>query len=142
MSLADLFPPEYLDDYKERGIDPQSILLIRVPQFALNYDKWIVVVAKSDCGNYLGCSSINTNPSPKNEHVIIQQAHYPFLEYDSHMNCTGLIDMDINYLRAEITKDPGIIQGTITTEEYSNLLQTLKVSRIMTRAQKIRYKLI
>lgn len=142
MSLADLFPEEYLEPYKARGIDPQSILLIRVPQFNLNYDKWIVVIAKSDCGNFLGCCAVNTNPSPKNEHVIIQQADYPFLEYNSHMNCTSLIDMDINYLRAEIDKDPSIIVGTITVQEYSDVLQTLKASKIMTRGQKIKYNLI
>jgi hypothetical protein len=142
MSLADLFPPEYLEPFKERGLDPQSILLIRVPQFELNYDKWIVVVGKSDCGNYLGCSAVNTNPSPKNEHVVITQTSYPFLDYDSHMNCTGLVDMDINYLREEINRDPGIIVGSITNEEYSRLVQTLRNSRIMTTEQKIRYNLI
>lgn len=45
MSLGDFFPDDLKNQFAKRNIDLGSSILIKIPDFSINYDKYIIVVA-------------------------------------------------------------------------------------------------
>ncbi|TSD63868.1 hypothetical protein FFF34_014970 [Inquilinus sp. KBS0705] len=126
--LGDLFPQEFRTDYAGRALSPKSIVIINIPEFNLGYDKMMVLITTSVDNTAMACVSINTNPSPRNNHVIIPCADFDFLEYDSHMNCTNITPVNVDWLRTILTNEPERIKGEISDTQHTEILQRLSAS--------------
>lgn len=140
-SLSDFFPEEIKNNYIDRNLSPKSILILRIPAFSINYDKYVVLITASDCSKYIGAICINTNPTPQNNHVIIYKQDHSFLDYNSHMDCAGMIDLEISWLQELLAKEPERILGEITDAQHIEILQKLKVSKTILPAIKKKYNL-
>jgi|GEM_PF-3892016 hypothetical protein len=139
--LGDLFPEEFRVDYAGRSLSPKSIVIIDVPEFNLDYDKMMVLITSSIDNTHMACVSINTSPSPRNNHVIIACADYEFLEYDSHMNCTNITPVNIEWLRDILSREPERIKGEISDTQHAEILQRLSASTNIAPVTKRRFNL-
>ena len=101
----------------------------------------MVVITASADKEFMGCVSINTNPTPKGNHVIISAADHEFLDYDSHMSCSDITPIKTDYLRQILTAEPDRIKGEITDIQHVEILQKLKVSKGITPALKKQFNL-
>jgi|TARA_B110000902_G_scaffold72382_1_gene85515 hypothetical protein len=98
MSLGDFFPDNLKNDFAKRNIDLGNTLLIKVPDFTITYDKYIVVVAKDDHEISIAYVVINSevnlnvayNSYLKSLHLKIDKKNHPFLKKDSFVNCSRL----------------------------------------------------
>ena len=98
MSLGDFFPDNLKDDFAKRNIDLGNALLIRIPDFTITYDKYIIVVAKDDNEISIAYVVINSevnlnvayNSYLKSLHLKIDKKSHPFLKKDSFVNCSRL----------------------------------------------------
>ena len=139
--LGDLFPDRFRQDYLGRAISPRTIVIIDVPEFNLDYDKFMVLITTSKDNLKMGCVSINTNPSPGDYHVIILANDHECLKYDSHMNCTNITPVDIEWLTETLKREPERIKGEITDEQHAEILQKLSTSRNITPIDKRKFNL-
>ena len=64
MSLGDFFPDNLKDDFAKRNIDLGNAILIKIPDFTITYDKYIIVVAKDDKEVSLAYVVINSEANP------------------------------------------------------------------------------
>ena len=98
MSLGDFFPEDLKQKFAERNIDIGQSILIKIDNFNINYDKYIVLIGfdkdNIDCGAVVINSEINENLFPTNYlkslHVEIDVQNHSFLEYNSFINCSEI----------------------------------------------------
>jgi hypothetical protein len=139
--LGDLFPDELKVDYAGRALSPKNIIVISVPQFNVPYDKMMVLITSSKDNEYMGCVSINTNPSPQENHVVLSATDHEFLQYDSHMSCSTITPISANYIKQILTEDPNRIKGEITDQQHMEIIQKLKASKGVTPMLKQQFNL-
>ena len=98
MSLGDFFPEDLKQKFAERNIDIGQSILIKVDNFNISYDKYIVLIGFDkehlDCGAVIINSEINENLFTTNDlkslHVEIDVQNHSFLEYNSFINCSEI----------------------------------------------------
>jgi len=73
--LADLFSDDFKDWHAENKVTVQSIIILRIPVFAADYDKFIILIASSFHGDEIAAVCINTKPTPRGNHIIINSRY-------------------------------------------------------------------
>jgi hypothetical protein len=139
--LADLFPDDFRDQHAEELVAAQSIIVLRIPNFTAIYDKFIVLITSSENGEEIAAVCINTNRSPKNEHVIISQADYSFLDYDSHIDCSTIIPFNKQWLKELLRNQPERYLGQVSDGLHIDILLKISQSDIITDEARERFNL-
>ncbi len=105
--LGDLFSDDFKNTHAEGKVTVQSIIILRIPTFNVDYDKFIILISSSVEGSEIAAVCINTKPTPQGHHVVIKQTEYDFLNYDSHIDCSSLIPFDKEWLKDLLKNEPG-----------------------------------
>ena len=58
--LADLFSDDFKSSHASGKVVPQSIIILRIPTFTANYDKFIILISSSLDGTEIAAVCINT----------------------------------------------------------------------------------
>ena len=90
MSLGDHFPDKLKDDFAKKGINYGSAILVKIPEFKLSYEKYVILLNKNVDKKLISLVVINTNQGPKHLSVKIKSKEYNFLNYDSWIDCSKL----------------------------------------------------
>ena len=142
MNLGDFFNDEIRKEYAERQIDIGKALLIKIPDFNVNYPKYCVVVALNNY-NIAGViinTEINSNIFKTDDlrklHLPILQRDHPFLKYDSFVDCSQLIKWKIEYIIEVISKKPEIVVGNVTDDLLKKIHLTITFADTITSKEK------
>lgn len=131
MSLGDLFPDDFKNDFAKRNIDVGKALLIKIEDFVINYPKYIILVANNNDETVMAFvvinSEVNENifPTPylKSLHVSIDKAKHPFLDYDSYVNCSEVKEFNRDDIFEFLKQNPERAVGNVDSETL-NLIKT------------------
>ena len=123
MSLGDFFPDNLKNDFAKRNIDLGNALLIKVPDFTITYDKYIIVVAKDDNEFSIAYVVINSevnlnvayNSYLKSLHLKIDKKNHPFLKKDSFVDCSKLREFPIQTVVDFLIKNPERAVGNVSS---------------------------
>ncbi len=145
--MAQLLSDFFTADIKEKltGIDIslKGILLIKIPEYTdISYEIFAILIAISDCKEFIGMVSINTNKPKSNNHYTLTKKEYSFLKYDSHVGCDFISEQPIEVIRNFLLNNPQNIKGEITDFQHIQILQKLKDSKLITKKLKKKYCLI
>ncbi|MDO7742581.1 MAG: hypothetical protein MUP99_02375 [Pedobacter sp.] len=139
--IGDLFPDAFKEIHATAKVTAQSIIILRIPSFKADYDKFIILLTTSIDGEQMAAVCINTKPSPKSNHIIIKQSEYDFLKYDSHIDCSVIIPFDKNWLKDLLKKEPYRYIGEISAAQYIDIVLKLRNSPSISDAQREKFKL-
>jgi hypothetical protein len=143
-SLGDFFSKEIKAKItKDIVVSLQGIILIEIPEFLeAKGDKFAILIALSNCKNFIGLVSINTNKPYSGNYYTLTQKEYGFLKYDSHVGCDFISDRPIEQIKEFLINNPDYIKGEITDFQHIQILQKLKDSKGITPKLKKKYDLI
>ena len=133
MSLGDFFPDDFKARFAKRNIDLGSAILIKIPDFSINYDKYIIVVAKNNAEKSIAYVVINSEANPnvaynaylKSLHIKIDKANNPFLERDSFVDCSKLREFSIDKVIAFLKKNPERVVGNVSEDVLKSIHLTI-----------------
>lgn len=95
--LKDLFPEGFQEQHAQNKVTAESIIVLQIPQFNIPHDKFVVLMTSSLKGDEICAVCINTNPSPRDNHVVVTAKDYNFLNYDSHIDCGSVVSFNKEY---------------------------------------------
>jgi hypothetical protein len=133
--LKDLFPEGFQEEHAQNKVAAESIIVLKIPQFNIAHDKFVVLMTTSLDGDEICAVCINTNPSPRGNHVVIKSKDYNFLDYNSHIDCGSVVSFKKNYLRELLKAEPDRYKGNLKEAEYIDVL--LKLSQSETIPQEL-----
>lgn len=122
-------------------ISAGSIIVLRIPSFNLEYDKFIVLITPSLDGSQMAAVCINTKPSPRENHIIIKQNEHSFLSYDSHIDCSSIIPFEKKWIEELLQKEPERFLGEISPAQYIDLILKIRASVTITADQRKRFNI-
>ncbi len=122
MSLGDFFPDDLRDEFAQRNIDLGNAILIKIPDFTVTYDKFIIVVAKDKDMVSLAYVVINSEANPnfaynsylKSLHLKIDKKNNSFLDKDSFVDCSKLREFPIQTVVDFLIKNPERAVGNVS----------------------------
>jgi hypothetical protein len=139
--LADLFPDDFKKELAEAKVVAQSVIILRIPTFNVTYDKFVVLITSSVDGDEIATVCVNTNPSPRNNHIVIKSVDYDFLDYNSHVDCSTIIPFSKAYLKQLLEKEPDRYKGELSEAEYIDVIMKLSQSESITEEDRERFNL-
>ncbi|PQJ80115.1 hypothetical protein [Polaribacter porphyrae] len=124
MSLGDFFPDDLKNQFAKRNIDLGSAILIQIPNFTVNYDKYIIVVSKNNSDDFLAYVVINSetntnvayNSYLKSLHVKIDKENHSFLDRDSFVDCSKLREFLIKDVIDFLAENPERAIGNVSPD--------------------------
>ena len=122
-------------------LDIGMIMKTFIPEFKINYDKYVVVVATSTCGQFYGCVPVNTDPDKYRDHAVIRKNDHPWLDYDSHICCSTIISLPKDKIDQLFSESPEVFKGNVPLETISQLKNIIKNSRVIVGKIKTQYGL-
>lgn len=147
MSLGDFFPDNLKDDFAKRNIDLGNAILIKIPDFTITYDKYIIVVAKDDKEVSLAYVVINSEANPniaynsylKSLHLKIDKKNNPFLEKDSFVDCSKLREFPIQSVVDFLIKNPERAVGNVSSSVLKSIHLTISTASTIERFMKNKF---
>lgn len=136
--LIELFSEEFRRAHAAELVAADSIIIIEIPDFNINHEKFIILLTSSVQGDEFSAVCINTNPSPRNNHVIIHPKEYQFLDHTSHVDCGSIVAFSKEYLKDLLFREPHRYKGSISEAAYIDIM--LKVSQSVTITDEQREK--
>lgn len=151
MNIADAFPESYRQDFANRNIDIGSAILIKMPDFDVNYNKYVIYLSDSiiddtKCGIIVINTKINENINFSSylmsQHILIDVLRHDFLEEDSYIDCTQIHQKDIQEIIDHISNNPKNLCGNVQEDIMAKVKALLVNSRVLSNNDKRKYKLI
>lgn len=143
MSLGDFFPEEIKKGFAERNIDLGNAILIKIPEFTVNYDKFIVVVSTCKGKVELAYVVINSDPIPnphlKALNVEIDKDNHSFLTKNSYVDCSKIREFPIEHVVNFLSKNPERAVGNVTDDILKKIHITLTTARTIDSITKKKY---
>lgn len=150
MSLGDFFSDDFRESFARRSIDIGAAVLLRIPEFRINYEKYGIYFANDNedsefCGLVIINSPtdvVNFNPFLRSQQVLIDCARHNFLGYDSYVDCTKLRRTNIQEMVDCIKLDPSKLLGNVETDIMSQIYHLLLNSETIDQRTKNRYSIL
>lgn len=140
--LGDVIPDALKNMFPKVEIGIRSIIKVKVAEFTeIDYPKWVIITSISECGNFYGCVPINTDSPFNNDYATISKVDHNFLEYDSCICCSTLVELDINQTKAFIEQNQNKEFGKVSEEKHAQMISILKNSKTVKRKLKKSHKL-
>ncbi|GGG98021.1 hypothetical protein [Pedobacter zeae] len=136
--LIELFSEEYRRKHAEELVKADSIIILEIPEFHINHEKFIILLTSSIKDDEFSAVCINSNPSPGNNHVVIHPNDYQFLDHLSHIDCGSIVAFSKQYLKDLLFREPHRYKGSVTEVTYIDIM--LKVSQSITITDEQREK--
>jgi len=137
MNLGDFFPDDLKNQFAKRNVDIGSAILIKIPDFSINYDKYIIIVAKDNAEKNIAYVVINSeinskvayNSYLKSLHIKINKTNNPFLEKDSFVDCSKLREFSINNVVDFLTNNPERVVGNVSSDVLKLIHATITIAK-------------
>lgn len=135
MDLADYFPESIKQDFSDRNLIIGSVFRI-YDEHAKKY-KFHIIVGFDKTS--ISTASVRIN-SKKNKNVFrtdylrtlcvtIKVDVYDFLDHDSIVDCTKVIEWETKTLKSLLTSDPEIHKGNLSQKDVDNVRSILATAR-------------
>ena len=149
MSLGDFFPKDLKHSFAKRNIEIGNAILIKIPDFTVSYDKYIILVAKDNNDISIAYVVINSIVNPKvafnsylkSLHLKIDEKRHPFLKKDSFVDCSNLREFLIEDIVKFLTKKPERVVGNVNSKLLQKIILTLSKSKTIEVYKKKKYDL-
>ena len=149
-SLADAFPDAIRSDFSKRNIKPGSVFKTWSCETNPPKCKIFIIIGVRDDHALVASLYVNTSINPnvnfneymKSLHILLKQIEYPFLQYDSYLDCAHLIEKDKNTLQDELTKDIKTLVGEIQEPQLSHIINLVRSARTIETKKKRLYGFI
>ena len=142
MSLGDYFPQDLRDDFARKGISYGSALLVKIPEFKLNYRKYVILLNRDKERRIISYVTINTNKGIEDLSVKIKCSEYDFLQYDSWIDCSKLLQEKIRVLINYIKDNPDKVLGNIDDNTLEKIDRRIKSSPTISKKEKEKFNFI
>jgi hypothetical protein len=139
--LTELFSEEYRRKHAAELVAADSIIIIKIPEFNINHEKFIVLLTSSIQDDEFSAVCINTNPSPRNNHVIIDPNEYHFLDHLSHVDCGFIVAFSKEYLKDLLFREPHRYKGSISEAAYIDIMLKVRQAVTITDEQREKFNL-
>lgn len=129
MSLGDFFPDDLKNQFVKRNIYLGSAILIKIPDFSVNYEKYIIVVAIDNTEEDLAYVVIYSEANPnvaynaylKSLYLKINKTDNPFLKKDSFVDCSKLREFSIETVVEFLKKYPERAVGNVSSSDLKSI---------------------
>jgi len=143
-SFAEAFPAEFTDDYPRNQIVPQEVFRVFIRRF--NKEKRVLVVAVNEEAETCVYTVINSDLNKNAVRPKLRPYHLPlcgdsssFLEHDSFIDCSRLIETTIGFFVDEILYEKGKPMGRCEDAVFNEVHSTLMTAPSVDRKIKIKY---
>lgn len=134
MSLGNAFPASFAKAQIQRQLKPGMVIKLKaVMDDGLLHEKRFIVLSVSD--DTLTCvinsrvsPLIAKNPSAARCQVSVEAATHPFMEWDSHADCSRIRNYSTSLVVSQLCDEPAWILGEITSELRDQVVSALKAS--------------
>lgn len=135
VNLADFFPDSIKQDFSDRNFQIGSVIKI-YDEFAEKYKFHIIVGFDK---TRISTASVRIN-SEKNKNVFrtdylktlcvtLKVDVYDFLNHDSIIDCTKVIEWETNRLKSLLSADPEIHKGNLSQKDVDNVRSILATAK-------------
>lgn len=150
MSLGDLFPKSFREGHATRNLKEGSVLKMFVDDTTPPKEKRFIVVGFSGDRAQLATIYINSeinlqvNYSPELQrlHLFMQSDGRDFLDHNSFVDCSQLMQRDVSAIHETIVERPNAVIGVISDDELSQIRRKLAGAPSIKRWIKMKYGLI
>ena len=148
MSLADSFPESLRKEFSDRNVELGSV--IKLYDQEADKEKWHILVGFNS--DSISTVSVRIN-SEKNLNVFnteflrylchhIKKEKNNFLDHDSYVDCSKLIEWKTEKITSFVTVDPGVVIGRMEEIELDTIRSIIAGARTIEPKQKKKYGLI
>jgi hypothetical protein len=148
--IGSQFPPEYLDSFVERAIQPGSVLRFHVEFTTPPKVKRLVVLSRCDNSVCVGFMLINSEINPnifRNDrlrrlHLPLFVNHCSFLDHDSFLDCSDIKEMTLEEMKDLIRQDASRHLGNLDDGVFQSAVALLKEADTIKTKIKRKYNLL
>lgn len=128
----------------DRTIGRGSILLSDVD--FVDHKKFFVVMGETD-DKIMGCFFINSNihraiqnkPEQFAMQYPVKRADYPFLSYDSFLNCSNILEFDKQEVINKLQDGRAVKKGEMQSSHIGDILEMCRNSKVFSKHEKDAY---
>jgi hypothetical protein len=142
-SLSDFFPDNFKDDFANRSIKVGAVIRKFVTNTTPPKEKRFIVVGLSDDSIALAVVYINTEINPfiatrpdlKSLQFELKRKNRLILNYDSFVDCTKIFEFKFTDIQTHLSNNPQELLGEIDAYEHLNIVQFLRKSKQISKAE-------
>ena len=146
-NLYDFFPDLLKQDFSERNLQVGSVLLIY--DSVAKKDKFHIIVGFDH--NKISTASVRIN-SEKNANVFrtsyletlcvtIKNSNYDFLDHNSFVDCSKVVEWETKVLGNLLKDDPDILKGNLEEKDLDSIRSVLSTARTIEPKKRKKYGL-
>lgn len=146
--LADSFPDHHKKEFSERNLRPATVIKLFDPR--AKKEKWHIIIGFNEDKIITATVRIN---SLKNKNVFrtpqlnklchhIKLENNPFLEWDSFVDCSFIIEWRSEELLKIIAKHPGCVKGSMNDREFDSVRSIISIAETISSKQKRKFGII
>jgi len=144
MSLGDMFPQSFREDFASRNIDIGSAILILIDDIK---DKPKYIIIASECDDMLAYVIINSDINPnvfrntylQSLNILIDLENHSFLDYDSYVDCSNLRELDKQETLNFLLQNPERAVGNVSNKVLRDIHATLTMAKTIPRNLKVKF---
>jgi len=133
MSLGDFFPEKDRKEFSKRKVSVGTVLKLKVLDTNPPKEKRFIVVGSTEDDLILATvyinskvnHAINYSAELKSLHIPVSKQGRDFLDHDSFIDCSKLIERERNEIENTVKNRPHAVIGTISDEDQEIIRKTL-----------------
>lgn len=147
-TFGDFLPKETRNQLANVNLQTGAVLKYHVPFTNPPKEKRVIVVAfdseKALFALVLINSEINENLSQeaKNLHLELNANGRPYLDHNSHVNCSQIFEQEVEKVKEILAESPGVHLGNLNEVDLKNVTDKIRGAITITRKQKRKYNLL
>jgi hypothetical protein len=149
-TLGDCFPPGFQEKYKASNIIPGAVFSIFATATTPPKIKRIVILGVNNDQAVIGHLYINSNlnlqclntDELRNLQIYLEAEGREYLDRDSFLDCSHLVTMTLEDLKAAYDKDSDIYLGNLLNEELDQAREKASSADTITRKLKKMFDLL
>lgn len=142
-SLSDFFSDDFKENFAARNIKVGAVIRKFMTNTTPPKEKRFIIVGLSDDSVALAVVYINTrinpfierNPELKNLQLPLKRNNRSILDYDSFVDCTQILEYQFADIQSHISENPDELLGEIDGFEHLNIVQRIRLSKQISKAQ-------
>lgn len=141
-SLGDYFPEEDREKYVDRGLKSGQVLYLFCEFTHPPKDKYLLLACYTDPPLLFVVNSqiprfVQARPELLASQVKLSPRDYPFLEHDSFLDCSNVINsLDEDAIRNQLLADLSRLKGEVHQRTKAQIIEAVRRSRTVSEADR------
>lgn len=120
--MFDNFPKEFQKLSVLSILDkPQNVVNHYFPYTKPPKPKRVILLGHDKVTGKIGCLLINTKPSRNDKHVALNSQNREYLDYDSHVDCTELFELNYEDLLKAMLENTSKQIGEVSEDDFQKI---------------------